>query len=76
MNAINYLPRIPLVALSKPGKDSTYPRNLRPISLLSMIDKLSEKVIPKIVKRHIEERNVHNASHNASTRLTNHVTLI
>jgi hypothetical protein len=49
-------------ALPKPGKDPKWPQNLHPISLLSSKGKVFEKVILEIVKRHIEERNLLNAS--------------
>jgi hypothetical protein len=41
-----------VVALPKPGKDPKVPQNLRPISLLPSMDKVFEKVILEIVKRH------------------------
>jgi hypothetical protein len=74
-----------VVALPKPGKDPKFPQNLRPISLLSSTGKVFEKVILEIVKRHIEERNLLNASqfgfharHSTTLqcmRLADHVTL-
>jgi hypothetical protein len=48
--------------LLKHGKDPKFPHNLYPISLLSTTDKLFEKVILNIVRRHIEERGLLNAS--------------
>jgi hypothetical protein len=51
-----------VVALPKPGKDPKFPQNLYPISLLSSMGKVFEKVILEIAKRHIEERNLLNAS--------------
>jgi hypothetical protein len=51
-----------VVALPKPGKNSKFPQNLRPISLLASTGKVFEKVILEIAKRHIEERNFLNAS--------------
>jgi hypothetical protein len=51
-----------VVALPKPGKDSKFPQNSRPISLLSSTGKVFEKVTLEIVKRHIEERKLLNAS--------------
>jgi hypothetical protein len=69
----------------KPGKDSKFPHNLQPISLLSMTGKLFEKVILNIVKRHIDEKGLLNAGqfgfracHSTTLqcmRLTDHVTL-
>jgi hypothetical protein len=73
------------ITLPKPGKDPTFPQNLRPISLLSTTGQLFEKVVLNIVQKHIEERNLLNASqfdfrarHNTTLqcmRLTDHVTL-
>jgi hypothetical protein len=73
------------MTLPKPGKDPKFPQNLRPISILSTTDKLCEKVILKIVQRHIEERGLLNASsfgfsarHRTTLqcmRLTDHATL-
>jgi hypothetical protein len=51
-----------VIALQKQGKDPKFPQNLRPISLLSSTGKVFEKVILEIVKRHIGERNLLNAS--------------
>jgi hypothetical protein len=51
-----------VITLPKPGKDSKFPPNLRPISLLSTTDKLFEKVILEIVQRHTEGRSLFNAS--------------
>jgi hypothetical protein len=73
------------ITLSKSGKDPKFLKNLRPISLLSIKSKLFETVILKIVKKHIEENVLLNASQfgfrarHCTTlqcmRLTNHVTL-
>jgi hypothetical protein len=51
-----------VIALPKPGKDTKFPQNLRPISLLSSTGKVFEKVILEIVNRHIGEKNLLNAS--------------
>jgi hypothetical protein len=74
-----------MIILPKPGKDSKFPQNLRPISLLSTTGKLFEKVILKIVKKHIGEKGLLNAgqfgfrSRHSTTlqcmRLTDNVTL-
>jgi hypothetical protein len=74
-----------VITLAKPGKDPKFPQNLRPISLLSTTSKLFEKVILKLVQKHIEESGLLNASQfgfreRQSTtlqcmRLTDHVTL-
>jgi hypothetical protein len=46
----------------KLGKDPKFPHNLRSISVLSTTDKLFEKVILKIVQKHIEVRGLLNTS--------------
>jgi hypothetical protein len=51
-----------VITLPRPGKDSKFPQNLRPISLLSTTGKLFENVSLKIVQRHAEERDLPNAS--------------
>jgi retron-type reverse transcriptase len=73
------------ITLPKPGKDPKFPQNLRPIILLSTTGKLFDKVILKIVQRHLEERDLLNANqfgfrarHSTTLqcmRLTDHVTL-
>jgi hypothetical protein len=51
-----------VIALPKPGKDPKFPQNLRPISLLSTTGKRFEKVVLKIVQRHIENKKLLNAN--------------
>jgi hypothetical protein len=73
------------VTLPKPGKDPKFPQNLRPISFVSTTGKLFEKVILKFLQKHIDERDLLNASQSGfrarhSTtlqcmRLTDQVTL-
>jgi hypothetical protein len=41
-----------IIALPKPGKNTKFPQNLRPISLLSTTGKLFEKLILRIIHRH------------------------
>jgi hypothetical protein len=50
-----------VITLPKSGKDPKFPPNLRPISLLSTTGKLFEKVILRIIQRHIKEKSLHNA---------------
>jgi hypothetical protein len=74
-----------VITLPKPGKDPKFPQHLRPISLLSATAKLFEKVILKIVQRHIKGKGLINAiqfgfraRHSLTLRcmrLTDHVTL-
>jgi hypothetical protein len=74
-----------LVTLPKPGKDSKFPPNLCPISLLSTTGKVFEKLILRTIEKHIEERNLLNTSlfgfqagHSTiiqCMRLTDHITL-
>jgi hypothetical protein len=82
---LSHFPKAKVVALPKSGKDPKFPQNLRPISLLSSTGKVFEKVILEIVRRHIEEKNLLNASqfgfrvrHSTTLqymRLADHVTL-
>jgi hypothetical protein len=70
--------------LTETNKDPKLPQNLRPISVLPTTGKLFEKVILKIVQRHIEDKGLLNASqfgfrgrHSTTLqcmRLTDHVT--
>jgi hypothetical protein len=74
-----------VITLPKPGKGPKFPQNLHPVSLLSTTGKLFEKVILKLVQRHIEETDLLNASqfgfrarHSTTLhcmRLADHVTL-
>jgi hypothetical protein len=74
-----------VVALPKPGKDPKFSQNLSPISLLPLTSQVFEEAILEIVKRHIGERNLLNASqfgfhacHSITLqcmRLVDHVTL-
>jgi hypothetical protein len=47
-----------VITSPKPGKDPKFPQNLRLISLLSTTGKLFEKVILKLLQKHIEENGV------------------
>jgi hypothetical protein len=51
-----------VITLPKLGEDPKFPQNLRPINLFYTTGKLFEKVILKIVQKHIEERGLLNAS--------------
>jgi len=51
-----------VITVLKQGKEPVLPQNLRPISHLSTTIWLFEKVILKIVQRHVEEKNLMNAS--------------
>jgi hypothetical protein len=74
-----------VITLLKPGKDPKFPQNLRPVSILSTMDKLFVKAIQKIVQRHLEISNLLNpnqfgfcACHSMTLqcmRLTDQVTL-
>jgi hypothetical protein len=73
-----------IITLPKHGKNTNFPQNLRPISLLSTTGKLFEKVILKTLQKHIDERGLLNGSqfdsrarHSTTLqcmRLTDHVT--
>ena len=43
-----------VIAIPKPNKDSTIPSNYRPISLLSSLSKLFERIILKRIEQHLE----------------------
>jgi hypothetical protein len=74
-----------IITFPKPVKDSKFPQNLRPISLLPTTSKLLKKVILKLAQKHIEERDLLTANqfgfrarHSTIVqcmRLTDHVTL-
>jgi superoxide dismutase len=51
-----------MIALPKLGKDPKFCQNLCQISLLSTTGKLFEKFILKVIQRHIEGKNLLNAS--------------
>ena len=86
---LNYFPEpwkvAKIITLPKPGKDTKFPQNLRPISLLSTMGELFQKVIYNIIQKHIDDRNLLNASqfgfracHSMTLqcmRLTDHVNL-
>jgi hypothetical protein len=59
------------ITLPKPAKDPKFPQNLLPISLLSTTGKLFEKVILKILQKHIDEKDLLNASQSAPARRYN-----
>jgi hypothetical protein len=73
-----------IITLPKPGKGYKFPHNLRLISLLTTMGKLFEKVILKIVQRHIGEKGLlyagqfgFRACHSITLqcmRITDHVT--
>jgi hypothetical protein len=50
-----------IITLLKPGKDPKFTQNLCPISLLSTAGKLFEKVILKVLKKHIDGKGLLNA---------------
>jgi hypothetical protein len=74
-----------VMTLPKPGKDPKFPQNLHPINLLSTRGQLFEKLILKVLQKHIEERGLPNASqfyfrarHSTTlecVKLADHVTL-
>lgn len=47
-----------IITIPKPGKNPTYPQNLRPISLLSTISKLYERILLRRIWSHIEPNNL------------------
>jgi hypothetical protein len=51
-----------IIALPKNGKDTNFPQNACQISFLSATGNLFEKVILKVVQRHIIEKGLFNAS--------------
>jgi hypothetical protein len=73
------------ITLPKPSKDTKFPQNSRPLSLLSTTGKLFEKIIPKIIQSYIYERDLLDANlfgfrarHSTTlqcTSLADHVTL-
>jgi hypothetical protein len=74
------------MSLPKPGEDPKFSQNLPPISLLFTAGEIFENSILKIFQRHVENRDLLNASHfgfrarhsttlQCTRRLTDHVTL-
>jgi hypothetical protein len=51
-----------IATLPKPSKDPKFPPSLRPISLLSTMGKLFEKLIIRTIQKQSEKRNLLNAS--------------
>jgi hypothetical protein len=47
-----------IITVPKPSKDPKFPQNVCPISLLSSMDKLFEKLIIRTIQKHTEERNL------------------
>lgn len=47
-----------IIAIPKPGKDSTNPQNYRPISLLSTLSKILENIISKKINKHLKSKNI------------------
>lgn len=47
-----------VIALKKPGKDSRNPANYRPISLLSSLSKVLERILVARINDHLEENNI------------------
>jgi hypothetical protein len=47
-----------IIAIGKPGKDKKCPLNYRPISLLSVVGKIFEKLIKTRLNSHIESMNI------------------
>lgn len=58
----NYFPKMwkwaNVVVLPKPGKDGKFPKNYRPISLISSIGKIAEAVILEELKKETEEKKI------------------
>jgi hypothetical protein len=49
-----------IITLPKPGKDPKFPQNLHPVSHLSTTGKLFEKVILKLLQKHIDGKATRN----------------
>jgi hypothetical protein len=74
-----------IIAVPKPGKNTKFPQNLRPISLLSTTGGLLAKLVLRIIHRHIKERKLlstsqfgfraHHSTTLESMRITDHVSL-
>ena len=57
-----------VVPLLKPGKDSKQNDSYRPISLTSVLSKLTEKIVQRRVLLFMEENNIHLSSHQSGFR--------
>ncbi|XP_063232211.1 uncharacterized protein LOC134536427 [Bacillus rossius redtenbacheri] len=73
-----------VILFPKPGKDATDPQNYRPMSLLSTISKVAEKIIIAKLNTHLEQHNTlpdqqfgfrprHSTTHDL-VRITEHIT--
>lgn len=47
-----------IIVIPKPGKDSTFPQNYRPISLLSNLSKITEKIIQVRLLNDLQKSNI------------------
>ena len=60
------------ILIPKPGKDTREAKNFRPISLLSCLGKLLERILARRISRYMEEKNLF--SNSQSGFLSNHMT--
>ena len=84
---LSYFPKIwklaKVISIRKPGKPPSAPTSYRPISLLSILSKILERIILVRLKNHLQDNNIipevqHGFRENRSTvtqlnRLTNHI---